>query len=139
MALSPVFPWSWLVVLGCVLCAAGLIVRFRRDTDQAFGRTRLTRNLVLTFSLLAALLFAIAAFDPQTGRVQKETRYHVVVVFDVSDSVLRSPEGLARIRQRAGRFLRAAIEDMDSGRVARIQATVVTFRGSALTARREIP
>lgn len=129
MALTwqPVDPWRWVVVAGGVLVALALLVGLARR-GRALGSSWSRRLAVVAASLVAVGLLAAAVANPVIVPTATGASVHLVVVLDVSDSVLRHEAGWPGIRERVAEFVGASLARLPAETLDRGQAAVVTFR-----------
>ncbi|MCC7372412.1 MAG: VWA domain-containing protein [Chloroflexi bacterium] len=136
---EPSAPWH-LVVTGLALLAAALLLgRGVVDGWLVFARRGPVRGLVLLLSLLAGLMLTVAAWNPVLTAPIDPSRLHLVVVADVSSSVLRADGGWPAVRERASRLLDSLVTALPPEMRAASTASIVTVRSGVTVARRSLP
>jgi von Willebrand factor type A domain len=121
------------VALGFVL-ARWKSARWIRVRGNLGGSSR-TRTVVASLTAATSLFFAAALCGPALVRRAGSPRFHVVVLIDVSDSVLRADGGWKRVRSMASNRLRHAFRAWP----VNTTAEVTTFRSETVSAGSERP
>ena len=141
LTFEPRVPWH-LIVTGLSLAvvllmtARGLVGETRWRT---FGRHHGTRWATFLFSVGAATLFALAAWNPYLARTANPPGVHLVVALDVSDSVLRAEGGWPHIQAELSRWLLASVRALPAEVKEGGVASVLTFGKNVVVAQRAIP
>ncbi len=132
---APEYPWQlWLAALVVVAAAASLGAAWLLGRRH-LGGARATQIVVAAATGLAAVCLAIALSAPTLVRRGDRSRFHVVVLLDVSDSMTRAEGGLARVRQMASARLRKAT----AAAGAEVTAQLLTFRSDVVAFERAVP
>ncbi len=131
---NPVWPWPYIVTVLAGLTAVFLLGRGAVNRWAGLGCSLKTRLAVLLLSLMAALLFTVASFNPcySISRA-KPGKHHLAIVVDVSESVKRADGGWPQVHHQARQLVTSIIETMPGETVQQGTASIVTFgRGSVV-------
>ena len=138
MALEPVAPWYLLVALCAGLSIVFLLARGWLDRWASLGRRKATRAGVLSFSILAALFLTLAALNPFFAERGSPQRGFLVVVTDVSDSVLRASGGWPAVRDRIREHLIQGARAIPAAERRTARTAIVTFGDGAVVPRDKV-
>lgn len=129
MALSwqPLPIWPYVVLFLAVTAVLTHIFGYRR-----LGTKDSVRLLVVTFTMITAVLLTLAAFNPQLISDPSPLQAHLAVLVDVSDSVLRDKEDWLQMQKDVSQLLATTIDDIPEEIADRATASLVTF-GSGLS------
>ncbi len=141
MALSfaPVAPWHWFVLALSIAMLLALAGRGLVDRWSALGRLRATRIWVAALSALAALVLCLVAWNPMLEPERGDESNLLVLVLDVSDSVLRADGGWPGLREELVEHLRARTAELPSDLRRHTKAAVVAFGARAAPVIEAIP
>ena len=126
---QPLWPWHWLTSAVVALAALALLVRWGVDLARR-AEGGVTRTAALVLSLLAGLGWVAAAWNPLLRWGVHPDHSHLVVVVDVSDSMLRSEADWAGLSRMVQQTAAQAVNDLPAGILASGTASIVTFRTS---------
>lgn len=128
---APNAPWHLAVLAAAAVTVLVLLLRGWRVMPARW------RLLIGFFSIIGSGLLVLAAYNPVLSREPEPEMVHLSIVVDVSDSVLRSEGGWAKIQKDVARFLAESLESVAEETVRQGEASIVTFRGTA--ASQEMP
>ena len=136
---EPAAPWH-LVASGLVLLVAVLLLaRGAVDGWLVYGRRWPVRLAILLTSILAGVALVAAVWNPVLTARPDPSRLHLVVVADVSGSVLRADEGWPGVRERAARALGTLMDGVPAETRENSTASIVTFKSNVTVYRRSVP
>jgi hypothetical protein len=136
---EPVAPWHLLASSLVLVVAVLLLARGAVDGWLVYARRRPVRLLILLTSLLAGLALVAAVWNPVLISHSDPSRLHLVVVADVSGSVLRADEGWPGVRERTARLLSSLVDTVPPDTRENSTASIVTFRSNVTVFRRSVP
>lgn len=118
-----------ILLLAGILVAADLLSIPRR-LWRGFTQNPFKRMGITILTLLALVFLALTALDLRDPQPLADVRaYHLVVVLDVSDSIMRAPGGWNRISQRVAPLLQGGLDNLPERVDPASPATLLTFRG----------
>lgn len=136
---EPAAPWH-LLASGLILVVAVLLLaRGAVDGWLVYARRRPVRLLILLTSLVAGVALVAAVWNPVLISRPDPSRLHLVVVADVSGSVLRADDGWPGVRERAARLLSGLVDAVPSDTRENSTASIVTFKSNVTVFRRSVP
>lgn len=136
---EPLSPWYIIVTLLAIGAVALLLGRSTSPHRRTLGQTRKTRLVVILLSLLAAVLFATASWNPHLSRASEMGSLHLAIVVDVSDSVLRAKGGWPQIQAQVHDLIKSSVDAAPEEVRRQGTASILTFGKSTVVAEREIP
>lgn len=138
--LEPFWPWSYIAAAAALGVVFSFLLRGLYDYLNKttlwllLGGSKFTRYSVLSLSLVAATFFAVAAFNPIWTTKPNTATFHVQVVVDVSESVLRAEGGWENIRQSCYEKINASLAATPSSIQRKCTAGITTFRDNTFEA-----
>ena len=136
---EPVAPWH-LVASGLVLVVSVLLLaRWFVDGWLVYARRWPVRGLIVVTSLLAGAALVAAVWNPVLVTRPDPNRLHLVLMADVSGSVLRADAGWPGVRERTARVLGSLVDAVPADTRNNSTASIVTFRSNVTVFRRSMP
>lgn len=123
---APIAPWHLIVTGSAVAVTLVVIVLLLLRRAPLFSQKRAIRVVIVALLLLAFGLFIIAGWNPILTTVPDPARTHLVVLADVSESVLRAPDSWLKIRD-VSTLLEQSIQKLEPEQRARSYGSIVTF------------
>lgn len=138
---DPLPPWHQVAT---VLCAAAIFIILvgsvvRKERWEVLGHQRVTRSGVFLLSTLTALFLALAVWNPRSASKQEPPTAQVVLLLDVSESVLRSSQGWSGIQAKLGDYLSVAIKNSSADFVSHGKASLLTFGRNVASVENNLP
>jgi len=135
---EPVSPWH--IVVGLLAAAAVILLLARGAFDRwrVLGRHPKTRLTALSLSSIAAILFAVASWNPLYVRKSDLGSMHLAVAVDVSDSVLRADGGWPMVRAQAHELIASNVAAMPEQVRGQGTASILTFGEGVVVVEQEI-
>lgn len=124
---QPITPWQYIASGATLLLVAAMTIGGFRGKWSGLGRTGTQRLAILLFSLLASALLTTATWHPFIERTPDPERVHLVVLIDVSNSVLRADGGWESIHDRVGKFLQVSLDKLSKEQWGNGGASIITF------------
>lgn len=128
ISLEPVQPWPTLVTAVVGIASIFILVRFIADRWKIVSSKWLSRIVVLIFSLLAGGALVLAVWNPVIERNQNPGSVHLVIVVDVSDSVLRIEGGWQHVQAQITGLLHKSLDDNIIQDMGDDPASLINFR-----------
>ncbi len=139
LAFAPHGPWHLVAAGAGLLAAACLLGRGLVDRWRVFGHGPWTRLAVVGLSILSAALFWLAALNPYISERSEERDFHIALVLDASDSVLRVEGGWTEIKNRMKKRIALGVDGIPGEIAARGAGGLWTLGEGATRAADAVP
>jgi hypothetical protein len=149
MKVEPLLSWYYVVMLLSFIAAALAVlkgVRAKKKNEVPFlnlGPTKAVRKWVLGFTVGAAICFNLALINPVKIGKGMLPAVRLIVVFDISDSVLRAQEGWEKVRRDAAQSVSSFLAPLSRQAKFDGNSRILAFRnkitGSGEFSLKELP